>query len=100
MAFLLSIYVLTAETWTVGLVHFEFCFVRLNSLRLLIAAEATSFVLATKEAKRPSQRNPCLCPQGQLPAGCAGRPSLPSYIIASDSVATARVYASLRLPRR
>jgi len=28
-------------------------------IRLLIAAGATSFVLATKEAKRPSQHNPC-----------------------------------------
>jgi hypothetical protein len=53
--------------------RFELLIVLMNVLRLLIAAEATSFVLATKEAKRQSQRNPCLCPLGPLrPGALAG----------------------------
>jgi len=40
-------------------VRIELCVVLMDNLRLLIAAEATTFVLATKVAKRPSQRNPC-----------------------------------------
>jgi hypothetical protein len=43
----------------VTIAHFKRKLVLLNLLGPLISGEATSFVIATKEPKRPSQHNPC-----------------------------------------